>query len=149
MAHLLDSAYTHHIVLLGLPCRWRSQDDANQAKSILTITTRYHITKQLGRFMMDNASNNDTLITALNVEVAAVSSEQRQRCGCYIINLVVKEILYGEGVSEGNEAIIRCCSDFEAFELWSKFGALGRVHNIVKYIMRCDLKTSTLCYPSG
>ena len=29
-------------------------------------------------------------------------------------------------------------SDAESFSLWRKFGAIGKVHNTVKYIMRSD-----------
>lgn len=87
--------------------------------------------------MMDNASNNNMLITALNAEVAGVSSEQRLRCAGHIINLVVKTILCGEEISDFKKEIIRC-SDSKVFELWRKFGALGRIHKMVKYIMRSD-----------
>lgn len=87
--------------------------------------------------MIDIASNNNTLITALNAEVAAVGSQQRLRCAGYIINSVVKAILYGEGISDFNKRTIGC-SNYEAFKLWHKFSALGRIHNTVKYIMRSD-----------
>lgn len=42
----------------------------------------------------DNASNNDTMIAALEVEIPSFRGEQSQcRCFAHIINLIVKSIL--------------------------------------------------------
>lgn len=49
-------------------------------------------------------------------KITAVSLERRLRCAGHIIKLVVKAILYGEGISGFNKVIISC-SDSEVFEL--------------------------------
>lgn len=87
--------------------------------------------------MIDKARNNDTLVSASNEEIGTVTTQHRLRCSGHIINWVVKAIHYGEGITEFNKRVIGC-SDSKAFELWRKFGALGKVHNTVKYIMSSD-----------
>jgi hypothetical protein len=32
------------------------------------------------------------------------------------------------------------CSDKDAFELWRRFGAIGKLHNTIKWIMRSDVR---------
>lgn len=45
-------------------------------------------------------------------------------------------MLYGD-TSSFNRAISGAGDD-ESFDLWRKFGAIGRIHNVVKWIMRSD-----------
>lgn len=137
VAHFLDALQKHRTLLLGLPRLWGSHDGANQADAILKVASTYGITAQIGTFTMDNASNNDTMMAALSRQIPSINSQQRLRCAGHIINLVVKAILYGDGITEFNKSIIGC-SDSEAFKLWRRFGAIGKVHNTVKYIMRSD-----------
>ena len=56
-------------------------------------------------------------------------------CSGYIINLVVKAILYGKRLTDFSQAIAGC-SDDESFVLWRQFGTIGKLHNCVKSIMR-------------
>ena len=126
-------------MLLSLPRIWGQHSGANQADSILQIATTYGIAGILGTFVMDNAQNNDTVVQALGRRIPSINSQHRLRCAGHILNLVVKAILYGEGITEFNKQIIGC-SDTEAFELQRRFGAIGKVHNTVKYIMRSDLR---------
>jgi hypothetical protein len=61
----------------------------------------------------------------------------------HIINLVVKALLFGEGVSawekELNEA-----SEEERLGLWSEKGAIGKLHNLAVYINRNDNRREAL-----
>lgn len=129
--------YKHRTVLLALPHIEGKHDGENQAESILKAADRYGIKGQLGTFTMDNASNNDTMVAALHGQVPTITCEHRLCCSGDIINLVVKALLYGEKITDFNKEIIEC-SDTAAFELWRCFGAIGKFHNTVKYIMRSD-----------
>ncbi|RYC79965.1 hypothetical protein BFJ63_vAg17151, partial [Fusarium oxysporum f. sp. narcissi] len=62
---------------------------------------------------------------------------RRLRCSGHVINLVVKAILYGKGVSKA-ERQLQCCNDQESFSIWRQRGVIGKVHNIVRYITRSD-----------
>jgi len=137
VAHFLDALHNHRTILLGLPRLLGSHGGSNIAACLLSVTQRYEITDRLGCFIMDNASNNDTMIAELQEQVPSVQENQRLRCAGHIINLVVKAILYGEGVKEFNRTIAGA-SDAQQFALWRKFGSIGKIHNTVKYIMRSD-----------
>ena len=83
------------------------------------------------------------MIQALSKQIPGVDSTKRLFCAGHIINLVVKAILFGEGISRFERDLIGA-SDQETFELWRKFGVIGKVHNIVKYIMRSDQRRQEL-----
>lgn len=137
VSHFLEESFTHRTILIGMPRIWGGHDGNNLAETLFEISRKFEIKERLGCFIMDNATNNDTMVKALSKEIKSVQPNQRLRCVGHIINLVVKAILFGEGITEFTEGIIGC-SDGEAFSLWRKFGAVGKVNNTVKYIMRSD-----------
>lgn len=116
VAHFLDALHKHRTVLLALPRVTGKHDGPNQADAILMVASRYGITGNLGTFIMDNAQNNDTMVRALSNQILSVNSQQRLRCAGHILNLVVKAILYGKGITEFNKQIVGC-SDAVAFVL--------------------------------
>ena len=61
--------------------------------------------------------------------------KERLRCVGYIINLIVKALLYGKGVSKLKRSLINA-SDQAKFDLMREKGFIGKIYNIVKYIMR-------------
>lgn len=69
--------------------------------------------------------------------VSGIGRNCRLRCVGHILNLIVKAIFYGERISDFNSDI-SSASDTKAFAIRRRFGALGKVHNGVKYIMRSD-----------
>jgi hypothetical protein len=51
---------------------------------------------KLGAFQMDNATSNDTAMSALAVRIPRINAkESRLRCFGHVVNLVVKALLYG------------------------------------------------------
>jgi hypothetical protein len=56
-------------------------------------------------------------------------------CVGYIINLIVKALIYGKGVSKLERLMIGA-SDHIKFDLMRQRGFVGKLYNIVKYIMR-------------
>jgi len=83
------------------------------------------------------------MIQALSKQIPGVDLTKRLFYAGHIINLVVKAILFREGISRFKRDLIGA-SDQETFELWRKFGVIGKVHNIVKYIMRSDQRRQEL-----
>lgn len=139
VAHFLDKTYTHRTVLLGLPRLYGSHTGETLAICLLSMITKYDITSKVGCFVMDNAGNNDSMIEAIGRELPEVTKRSRLRCSGHIINLIVKAILYGQGITSFAKEIVGC-SDKQAFELWRRFGAIGKVHNTIKWIMRSDTR---------
>jgi hypothetical protein len=73
------------------------------------ILTDYEIATKLNYFISDNVTNNDgqyyhNLNRLLSLDL---SESNRIRCAGYIINLVVKAYIYGEGVSKWEEELAR------------------------------------------
>ena len=84
--------------------------------------------------MTDNAGNNNDIYDYLS-QNPSVPKKERLRCVGHIINLIVKALIYGKGVSKLERLLIGA-SDQVKFDLMRQKGFVGKVHNIVKYIMR-------------
>lgn len=82
---------------------------------------------------MDNATTT-TMVAELQKQVPAIEENKPLRWAGHIINLVIKAILYGEGVQEFHCTIVEA-SDAQQSILWRKF---EKIRNTVKYTMRCD-----------
>ena len=70
----------------------------------------------------------------LEKQVPGINKDSHGYCIGHIINLIVKSILFGEGLSKFEKELAGA-SDIENFRLWRRQGVVGRMHNIVKYIM--------------
>jgi len=94
--------------------------------------------------MMDNAGDNDTLLEAITDIIPGINPNwSRLRCIGHIINLIVKALLFGKGVSKLQREIAGA-SDDEAFKIWNKKGPIGKAHNITTYIGRTDERKQAL-----
>ena len=92
--------------------------------------------------MLDNASSNDTCVDhVLRTLFPHFTKKQRERrrlrCLGHIINLAAQAFLLGKKaeitIDELEIAYIR--NDFDKIAaIWKKHGALGRLHNIIRYI---------------
>ena len=61
--------------------------------------------------MMDNAYNNDAMMDAIQASYPSIGRNARLYCSSHIKNLVVRAILYGEGLSAFSNAIVVCSDD--------------------------------------
>ena len=61
--------------------------------------------------------------------------KKRLRCVGYIINLIIKALLYGKGVSKLERLLINI-SDQAKFNLMREKGFISKIYNIIKYIMQ-------------
>ena len=120
-----------------MPRLYEGHDGANIAACLLTVVDKFEIRPQLGTIMMDNAYNYETMMNAIQQSYPAISRNARLRCSGHVINLVVKAILCGERPSAFSKAIVGC-SDADSFVLWRQLGAIGKVHNYIKWIMGSD-----------
>ncbi|KAI8406405.1 hypothetical protein FOFC_13875 [Fusarium oxysporum] len=137
VAHFVGVDYTNHQALLGLPRLYGSHSGENIANCLSSVVTQYDLEPKLGCFMMDNAQDNDRAVLQLATRFGFDPDWRRLRCSGHVINLVVRAILYGKGVSKA-ERQLQCCNDQESFSIWRQRGVIGKVHNIVRYITRSD-----------
>jgi hypothetical protein len=109
-----------------------------------SVLQDYGITPdRLGTFVLDNATNNDTCITALARTYKWDKSEvhrRRLRCFGHIINLVAQAFLFGaesevfaytldQLQKQIDEGLIKT-------NLWKLCGPIGKLHYIVVYIRK-------------
>ena len=64
-----------------------------------------------------------------------MAKKERLWCVSYIINLIIKALIYGKGISK-LECLIIGASDYIKFDLIRQRGFVGKLYNIVKYIMQ-------------
>jgi hypothetical protein len=98
------------------------------------VIQKYQFNYKLSSLIADNASNNNELYDYLSQSLL-VAKKERLRCVSHIINLVVKALIYGKGVSKLKRSMIGA-SDYIKFNLIRQRGFVGKLHNIIKYIMR-------------
>jgi hypothetical protein len=156
MAHYIDNEYCHQTVLLALTPTNGSHTGENMAERLHHVINDYQIGSNIGYFIADGASNNDTAISLLGDDLPIDLHKQRLRCAAHIINLVCKAILLGvdndcvedacnnagHKLSEEEDEVDETISRFEgslrnehaALKAWRKKGPVGKLHNLIVHI---------------
>lgn len=142
VAHFIDKKGKRRTAVLALREVVGEHSGENMADVLLHIFHDYKISGRIGYFMADNASSNDTCIDlVLQALYPNMSKKQRLRrrlrCFGHIVNLCAQAFIIGKDAE-------KICRDLEAAyregdlrrigELWRKRGAIGRLHNIIRYI---------------
>ncbi|KAF4447837.1 transposase-like protein [Fusarium austroafricanum] len=93
---------------------------------------------------MDNANKNGKCLEALQHSFSSIDPEaDRIRCIGHIVNLVVKALLFGKGVSAWEKNVIEA-SEEQHVALWSLKGVISKLHNLVIHINRIDARRELL-----
>jgi len=82
---------------------------------------------------MDNATDNDTMLKELATRFNINVGYLRLWCLGYIINLVIKALLFGKSVSKLEWKLAGALYD-DVFKIWNSIGPIGKLHNICIYI---------------
>lgn len=142
IAHFIDKNGKRRTAILGLRELQGEHSGENIAGVLLDIFKDYKISGRIGYFMADNATSNDTCIDlVLQALYPNMSKKQRLRrrlrCFGHIVNLCRQAFIIGRDAE-------KICRELEAAykegdlkrigEAWRKRGAIGRLHNIVRYI---------------
>jgi hypothetical protein len=143
VAHFLDEKHKLQTGLLDLRPLKGPHSGENIAKVLSKVIEFYDISAVLGFFMMDNAGNNDTCIEELAKQYPTITQQSRLRCIGHILNLVVKALLFGKGVSKLEKELCGA-SDDERFEIWRKQSFIGKLHNFCVWINRSDQRRELL-----
>jgi hypothetical protein len=145
VGHFLSRDSKYETVLLGLPRIQGAHTGENIANILASVIKKYGLSKHINTIVMDNATNNESkgFFNTLAKNGVDVSENQRLRCIGHIINLTVKALLFGKGVSKLERALLGA-SDEQKFKLMREKGIIGRVHNIVRYILRSDQRRQQL-----
>jgi len=134
VAHWCEQDKSLRSTLLGLPKVWGAHTGDNIAEALVDVLEQYELTSKLGYMMMDNATNNDTAVQAINEELIRRGHDpgmpweyRRLRCSGHIWNLTVKKLLFGKDM----DALEMNAVDFAT---WRQVGPVGKLHNNVRYI---------------
>jgi hypothetical protein len=96
VAYWVDGKRTLKTALLGLR-PLKGYTGSNIADALIPVIKLFDIGgEKIGAFQIDNATSNDTAMSALAARIPRIDvKESRLRCFGYVVNLVVKALLYG------------------------------------------------------
>src|SRR5579871_812995 len=141
-AHFIDKSGKRRTTILALGHLQGVHSGENMAGVLLQIFNEYGIQNRIGYFMGDNHEANDTCIDSLLQQLhpwmtAKQRKKHRLRCAGHIINFCTHAFIMGkdaEKIAREMDAAMREGDLKKIGELWRKRGALGRLHNVIKYI---------------
>lgn|SRR5215469_2341752 len=141
VGHFMSSKYKVETILLGLRRIYGIHSGENIAEAVLEVIHQYGlIGDQIGWFILDNASSNDTCVQEIlnDLNINDTVEHRRLRCLGHIINLSAQAFLFGSDPNAFEEEVEKSQKHQELKkerELWRKQGPLGKLHNIVTYIL--------------
>ncbi|KAG9377801.1 hypothetical protein A1F94_012204 [Pyrenophora tritici-repentis] len=121
----IDTTGMRRVTALGMRRIYGEHTGENLGSVVLELLEEYDISgDQIGYFMLDNASANDTAVEFILKDLCPwMKSKQRvpygRNCEKYLAKLEKHH-------QRGDYTKVE--------ELWKKFGCLGRLHNLVRYI---------------
>ena len=155
VGHFTSEKSKLYPITLGLVELRGGHSGQNQAVAILDILDDYEIRNKLGYLVMDNASSNDTLIkviaNTLGDQGVQYDAEQRHlRCNGHVINLAVQAFLFGKTVDDYEYLENPAESPSDAVRnQWRELGPLGKLHNIIVWIMGSPQRIQSFKLRSG
>ena len=116
----------------------------NIVNVVYPVMKEYDIHSKFGYFVGDNATNNNTSIEFLDQLMRDDGYEgfepvkRRLRCFAHEMQIAVKGLLFGPNVKELEEypATVGITEEEKheyARKKWRAFGAVGKLHNVIKY----------------
>ena len=100
VGHFMNAQYKVESVLLGLRRLRGTHSGENIAEVVLKVVRTYELTgDQIGWFVLDNATSNDTCVAEVLKDLGINDTVARCRLRClgHIINLAAKAFLFGSG----------------------------------------------------
>jgi hypothetical protein len=105
VAHFIEAKFESRAILLATPEQNESHMDFEIADQVISVIEDFNIGDNLGFFVLDNASNNDTAMQAIGKRFGFDPQERRLRCAGHVINLIARHLLFGS---------IRVCSSWKS-----------------------------------
>ena len=139
VAHFIDSKGYRQTKLLAIRQLKGEHSGENIAASVLKVIKEYRIRDRIGFFVLDNAGSNDTavehILCSLYPEMSNEARKRRRlRCLLHVTNFVAKAFLLGRKAEDIADELYQAQyhADFKKMSrVWHKFGALGRLHNLI------------------
>jgi hypothetical protein len=130
-AHYVNAKFDHQTLLLATAEQSNSHAGADIAAEVIQVIKDFGISNNLGYFVLDNASNNDTAIETIAEHFELDPNQRRLRCAGHVINLIARHLLFGfdknlfelEGTMPANLKI--------ELQRWRRCGPIGKAHNLI------------------
>jgi hypothetical protein len=134
------------------------------APVIYEIAKQFGIENNLGWFVIDNATNNDTTLRYLNGPIRddggdGFNVEERHLCCLgHVLNLAVKLLLFNGNVSTVSKELREVIEEVQEdspnrresrIKEWRARGVVGRIHNIIVYIRGSNQRRNAFLLASG
>jgi len=132
-AYFISEEYKLKHYFLGFWKINRAKSSQLIAEITANIINNYKIGQNLRVFMMDNVTNNNIILKELATQFNINVGYSRLQCLSHIINLVIKALLFGKGISKFKWKLAGALYD-EIFKFWNSIGLIGKLHNIYVYI---------------
>ena len=142
VAHWLDSETCLHTALLSIHRFCGAHTGVNQAEHFWTTINDYEIQHLIGKFNIDNASNNDTALQeisrclTLGGYPTIYPVTECLRCFGHVLNLAFKAFLWGSNVEAFEVALDAIGDEVAELQHWRQKGPLGKLHNVLDYIRK-------------
>jgi hypothetical protein len=144
VAHWTSEDYEVKTALLAIREVHGGHTGENIANAVYPVLKEYNIHDRFGYYVGDNATNNDTSLEWLNQHLRNEGHKQfnpdqrRLRCFAHEMQIAVKGLLFGPNVKELEEYPATAGVTEEekreyAKKKWRSFGAVGKLHNVIKY----------------
>ncbi|KAH7461803.1 hypothetical protein FOMA001_g18905 [Fusarium oxysporum f. sp. matthiolae] len=139
IAMWIDTTGKRRTTVLGIRRVYGEHTGENLGSVVLELLKEYDIGgDEIGYFMLDNASSNDTAVGFILKELCPwMDSKQRRhrrlRCLGHIVNLCCQAFLMGRNCEKYLAKLEKHYQrgDYaKVEELWKRFGCLGRLHNL-------------------
>jgi hypothetical protein len=145
VAHWTGEDYEVKSALIAIREIHGEHSGENIANVVYPVMKEYDIHFKFGYFVGDNATNNNTSVECLDQLMQDDGYEgfdpvkRRLRCFAHEMQIAVKGLLFGPKVKELEEYPATAGVTEEekreyATKKWRAFGAVGKLHNVVKYI---------------
>jgi hypothetical protein len=140
--HWIDAHGQRHNKLLAFRRVIGKHGGQQQAEVVLKVLNELAICHKVGCIVGDNASSNDSAIAAILKALHPQKTAKqliafRLRCFGHIVNLCAHALIFGkgEGGRRAKLASAEVKGNEEAYDaVWRSVGAVGILHNIIKYI---------------
>lgn len=143
-AHFLDHNGAIRTALLSFIRLLGSHSGENLGKALASALATYSIeSSQIGAFVLGNASSNNDMLEELSQHYTIDLPACRLRCIGHIINLIVKAVIFGDGVKKFEKELASESNngdegDDTVLQIWADAGPVGKLHNISVFVNRSD-----------
>lgn len=141
VSHFVDDDYQVRAILLSIREINGMHSGENVGQTVVDVVREFQTESELGAFVLDNASNNDTAVRYMLNELELHDTHEekhcRLRCLGHIINLAAQDFIFGQNSEKWlrEHTAIEDNTDIEELQRsWTSQGVIGHIQNLITLI---------------